>query len=79
MIRPLNSQEKKSGSYSVVDLNSDRLEVHIKERLIPTAGVKTFTYDRVFGPHSKQIEVYRSMVIPTLEEVLQGYNCTIFA
>lgn len=26
-----------------------------------------------------QIDVYKSVVSPLLEEVLQGYNCTVFA
>ena len=54
-------------------------EVSIKERPLPTAALKTFTYDKVFGTQSKQIEVYKSVVSPLLDEVLMGYNCTIFA
>ncbi|XP_053168654.1 kinesin-like protein KIF11 isoform X2 [Hemicordylus capensis] len=33
----------------------------------------------VFGAHAKQIDVYRSVVCPILDEVLLGYNCTVFA
>lgn len=40
---------------------------------------KTFTFDRVFPPDARQIDVYKSVVEPTLDEVLLGYNCTIFA
>ncbi|XP_042082432.1 kinesin-like protein KIF11 [Haplochromis burtoni] len=34
---------------------------------------------QVFGPSAKQIEVYRSVVCPILDEVIMGYNCTVFA
>ncbi|KAJ9600610.1 hypothetical protein L9F63_026254, partial [Diploptera punctata] len=40
---------------------------------------KTFSFDRVFGPNSKQIDVYMSVVHPMINEVLAGYNCTVFA
>ncbi|KAK2824688.1 hypothetical protein Q5P01_021863 [Channa striata] len=33
----------------------------------------------VFGPAAKQIDVYRSVVCPILDEVIMGYNCTVFA
>ncbi|KAI4791049.1 hypothetical protein KUCAC02_034244, partial [Chaenocephalus aceratus] len=32
-----------------------------------------------FWPSSKQIDVYRSVVFPILDEVIMGYNCTVFA
>ncbi|GAB1302366.1 Kinesin-like protein KIF11 [Apodemus speciosus] len=34
---------------------------------------------QVFGASTKQIDVYRSVVCPILDEVIMGYNCTIFA
>jgi hypothetical protein len=77
--RPLNSSEKKAGAYSIVDMCPEKREVSIKERGLPTAPVKTFTYDRVFHGSSKQIEIYKTVVGPILDEVLMGYNCTIFA
>jgi len=75
----MNSKEKTEGSYSIVDINTDRREVSVKDRTLPTAPVKTFSYDRVFTGASKQIELYKTVVLPILEEVLLGYNCTVFA
>lgn len=43
------------------------------------SSTKTFTFDKVFGPKSSQIDVYRGVVSPIIEEVLMGYNCTVFA
>ncbi|MGH0174191.1 UNVERIFIED_CONTAM: hypothetical protein FKN15_067511 [Acipenser sinensis] len=78
--RPFNNVERKASSYSVMDCDSGR-----KEILVRTGGVgdktlkKTYTFDMVFGPSAKQIEVYRSVVFPILDEVIMGYNCTVFA
>ena len=77
--RPLSGNEKKEGAYNIVDISTDRCEVSVEDRTLPTAPVKTFSYDKVFTGASKQIELYRAVVAPTLEEVLLGYNCTIFA
>lgn len=40
---------------------------------------KMFTFDKVFGPDSKQIHVYKAIAAPLIDEVLTGYNCTVFA
>ncbi|CAF2379480.1 unnamed protein product, partial [Brassica napus] len=38
-----------------------------------------FTFDKVFGPSAKQKELYDQAVVPIVNEVLEGFNCTIFA
>lgn len=40
---------------------------------------KTYTFDRVFGAESDQEMVYDGIANSVLEEMLQGYNCTVFA
>ncbi|KAK6502834.1 kinesin motor protein cin8 [Arthrobotrys musiformis] len=40
---------------------------------------KTYMFDRVFGPEADQSMIYDDVVAPILEEVLAGFNCTIFA
>lgn len=40
---------------------------------------KKFTFDRTFGPESKQSDVYHVVAGPLINEVLAGYNCTVFA
>ncbi|XP_038143374.1 kinesin-like protein KIF11 isoform X1 [Cyprinodon tularosa] len=77
--RPFNTVERKS-SHNVIDCDQTRKEVAVK-----TGGIndkssrKTYTFDMVFGPAAKQIDVYRSVVCPILDEVIMGYNCTVFA
>ncbi|KAL3863235.1 hypothetical protein ACJMK2_005000 [Sinanodonta woodiana] len=78
-LRPINSIERKQGSYSVVDSNGEKKEVIIKEKLGVNPSTRTFNFDHVFPPYSKQIDLYKTIVTPIIEEVLMGYNCTIFA
>ncbi|KAI0099243.1 P-loop containing nucleoside triphosphate hydrolase protein [Nemania sp. FL0031] len=40
---------------------------------------KTYNFDRVFSPAADQSMIYEDVVKPILEEMLSGYNCTIFA
>lgn len=34
---------------------------------------------QVFGPNAQQKDLYEQAVIPIVNEVLDGFNCTIFA
>ncbi|XP_052770351.1 kinesin-like protein KIF11-B [Mya arenaria] len=78
-LRPINSTERKQSSYSVVDGNAEKKEVTVKERLGVNPTTKTFNFDHVFPQDVKQQQVYKSIVSPIIDEVLDGYNCTIFA
>uniref|UniRef100_A0A669EVP2 Kinesin-like protein n=1 Tax=Oreochromis niloticus TaxID=8128 RepID=A0A669EVP2_ORENI len=76
---PFNTMERKS-SYGVIDCDQNRKEVMVRTGgMNDKASRKTYTFDMVFGPSAKQIEVYRSVVCPILDEVIMGYNCTVFA
>ncbi|KAG7092477.1 hypothetical protein E1B28_008829 [Marasmius oreades] len=41
--------------------------------------VRTYPFDLVFGPEADQALVYHEVVNPMLEQVVEGYNCTLFA
>ncbi|KAK3563659.1 hypothetical protein QTP86_033504 [Hemibagrus guttatus] len=78
--RPFNGVERKSNSHGVVECDSNRKEVTVRTGSVADkTSRKTYTFDMVFGPSAKQIDVYRSVVCPILDEVIMGYNCTIFA
>ena len=79
--RPLNQNETKSNSPNIIDIREKTREITVKQDLnfLDKGNMKTFSFDKVFGPKSKQIDVYQSMVCPVIDEVLSGYNCTIFA
>ncbi|KAG1756753.1 P-loop containing nucleoside triphosphate hydrolase protein [Suillus paluster] len=40
---------------------------------------RTYPFDLVFGPEADQAMIYHDVVSPMLDEVLMGYNCTLFA
>ena len=40
----------------------------------PGAPPKTFTFDVVFAPTCKQVDVYNQVARPIVEKVLSGYN-----
>lgn len=75
--RPVNSQEKNARSPVVVETPStNNREVAVVEK---SSLTKSFTFDRVFGTTSKQVDVYKVVAAPLVQEVLAGYNCTVFA
>lgn len=70
--RPLNPSEEKSGSQEIVSFSPGSQEsVNIRG--------KTYLFDRVFGPHATQAQVYEEAAKPIVKDVLSGYNGTIFA
>ncbi|XP_007949455.1 kinesin-like protein KIF11 [Orycteropus afer afer] len=78
--RPFNLAERKFNAHSVVECDHVRKEISIRTAgLADKSSRKTYTFDMVFGASTKQIDVYRSVVCPILDEVIMGYNCTIFA
>ncbi|KAM6185524.1 kinesin-like protein KIF11 [Rhynchocyon petersi] len=78
--RPFNLAERKANAHSVVECDQVRKEISVRTAgLADKSSRKTYTFDMVFGASTKQIDVYRSVVCPILDEVIMGYNCTIFA
>ncbi|XP_063982789.1 kinesin-like protein Klp61F [Diachasmimorpha longicaudata] len=77
-VRPANKDEIHGKSSNVVDVASSK-DVVVRERPQDSKLTKKFSFDRVFGPGSKQVDVYNAVVSPLLDEVLAGYNCTVFA
>ncbi|XP_073959322.1 kinesin-like protein at 61F [Choristoneura fumiferana] len=75
-LRPLNQRERDIKSLGVVEVLNEREVVVRSHQSIHT---KKFTFDQAFGPHAKQLEVYQQVVSPLIQEVLCGYNCTVFA
>ncbi|KAG4066799.1 hypothetical protein HA402_012866 [Bradysia odoriphaga] len=74
-VRPMNDRERANRSHEAVEVSSNR-EVVVKQ---DNRMTKKFTFDRSFGQDSNQVAVYQSVVAPYIEEVLAGYNCTVFA
>ncbi|XP_023694119.1 kinesin-like protein KIF3A isoform X1 [Paramormyrops kingsleyae] len=77
--RPLNHKEKNTGCKQAVIVDEMRGTITVSKLDAPGEPPKTFTFDTVFGPDSKQLDVYNLTARPIIESVLEGYNGTIFA
>ena len=47
--------------------------------IVTMPPTRTYPFDLVFGPEATQSMLYHDVVGPMLNEVLLGYNCTLFA
>ncbi|XP_035266186.1 kinesin-like protein KIF3A isoform X2 [Anguilla anguilla] len=77
--RPLNQKEKMMGHKLSVSVDEIRGTITVNKLETPNEPPKTFTFDTVFGPESKQLDVYNLTARPIIDSVLEGYNGTIFA
>ncbi|KAK7261422.1 hypothetical protein RIF29_27732 [Crotalaria pallida] len=77
--RPLNEDEMRVHTPVVISCNENRREVSAVQIIANKQIDRTFNFDKVFGPTSQQRELYEQAVSPIVNEVLEGYNCTIFA
>jgi len=47
--------------------------------IVTLPPTRTYPFDLVFGPEADQALIYHNVVSPMLDEMLMGYNCTLFA
>jgi kinesin family protein 5 len=78
--RPVNEREKSEavthdGTLPLLEYPNDATVVVN----MPKQPQQTFNFDRVFGSDSKQMEVYSAAAKDTINDVIGGYNGTIFA
>ncbi|XP_044948997.1 kinesin-like protein KIN-5A [Hordeum vulgare subsp. vulgare] len=77
--RPLSDDETKGNTPVVISCNERRREVAATQVIANKQIDRTFAFDKVFGPSSKQKDLFEQSISPIVHEVLEGYNCTIFA
>ncbi|CAK9323030.1 unnamed protein product [Citrullus colocynthis] len=77
--RPFSEEELRSNAPQVVTCNDYSREVTVSQNIAGKHFDRVFTFDKVFGPSAKQKELYEQAVVPIVNEVLEGFNCTIFA
>uniref|UniRef100_A0A914LNW6 Kinesin-like protein n=1 Tax=Meloidogyne incognita TaxID=6306 RepID=A0A914LNW6_MELIC len=84
-IRPLSDNERSVCNKNIVSCDRVARTVSLKAICLSDSsrfgqGQKCFgPYDKIFGPESTQIEVYDGVLAPLMGQVLDGYNCTVFA
>lgn len=72
-VRPTNKREIEAGGHTCVKFDDTLIDVQGDE------GSAKFSFDQIFGDKSTQEEVYTITAGPLIEEILTGYNGTIFA
>ncbi|CAI0462327.1 unnamed protein product [Linum tenue] len=77
--RPFSEDELRSNAPQVVTCNDYQREVAVSQNIAGKHIDRVFTFDKVFGPSAKQRDLYDQAVVPIVNEVLEGFNCTIFA
>lgn len=77
--RPMSSKEISNGYTEVVKISKNDNSVAVAVPKNDESEYKQFTFDSVFDWNSSQEELYKKMVHPLIESVLDGFNATIFA
>ncbi|CAH0557067.1 unnamed protein product [Brassicogethes aeneus] len=68
-VRPLSKKEIDTRLQSIVTCKDKKIQ--LKEKL--------YSFDGVFSPASSQLSLYTNVVEPMIDDVIKGYNCTVFA
>lgn len=85
--RRRSEREVQDGSPIIVSSNGPKSRDVTIETSTPISSLgvvtlpptRTYPFDLVFGPEADQALIYHDVVSPMLDEVLMGYNCTLFA
>ncbi|XAR68983.1 Plus-end-directed kinesin ATPase [Bertholletia excelsa] len=77
--RPLNDDEQKLNVPKLITCNEHRREVTVLQSVANKQVDRVFTFDKVFGPKAQQRSIYDQAIAPIVNEVLEGFNCTVFA
>ncbi|EPS73213.1 hypothetical protein M569_01542 [Genlisea aurea] len=77
--RPFSEEELRNNAPQVVTCNEHQREVSVSQNIAGKHFDRVFTFDKVFGPNAQQKDLYEQAIVPIVNEVLEGFNCTIFA
>ncbi|OMO97123.1 hypothetical protein COLO4_14868 [Corchorus olitorius] len=77
--RPLTEDEQRINVPRVISCNDHRREVTVVQNVANKQVDRVFTFDKVFGPKAQQRTIYDQAIVPIVNEVLDGFNCTVFA
>ena len=75
---PLNTREVETKEATVITCSPHTKEIAFTNPKA-SGGTKIFSFDAVYGPNSTQSELFDHTVRPIVDEVLKGFNCTLFA
>ncbi|KAL0344803.1 UNVERIFIED_CONTAM: Kinesin-like protein KIN-5C [Sesamum radiatum] len=79
ILQTFSEDELRNNAPQVVTCNEYQREVSVSQSIAGKHIDRVFTFDKVFGPNAQQKDLYEQAVVPIVNEVLEGFNCTIFA
>ncbi|PIO74730.1 kinesin motor domain protein [Teladorsagia circumcincta] len=77
--RPISQRELSQGHKVAVRVSTEDNSVVLEQATGKEEPKRTFYFDAVFPPDCDQMRVYNVAARPIVENVLKGYNGTIFA
>jgi hypothetical protein len=77
--RPFNSKEKKEGNERAVFVNTKDHTIEVRDCANPKLAPKRWTFDGTFDENCQQRDIYDSAAAAIVDDVLSGFNGTIFA
>ncbi|KAL2509195.1 kinesin-related protein [Forsythia ovata] len=77
--RPFSDDELRNKAPEVVTCNEYHREVSVSQNVAGKHFDRVFMFDKVFGTNARQRDLYEQAIVPIVDEVLEGFNCTIFA
>ncbi|XP_063836763.1 kinesin-like protein KIF3A [Ostrinia nubilalis] len=79
-VRPMDQKETLENSYNCVSVDPVNHTVAVtRNNVTPPEPPRIYAYDAVFDSNVSQMDIYVQTANPIVEEVLKGYNGTIFA
>jgi len=78
-VRPLNAKEKQGHTLPIVNSSSQRNEVTLIKGIGFKAMRHTFNFDKVFNEFTTQQEIFEQTLAPLVNDVLKGFESTVFA
>ncbi|CAF4506457.1 unnamed protein product, partial [Rotaria magnacalcarata] len=77
--RPMNQREMDLQCKTIVLMNGQSNQVMLENVDQSNEPPKQFTFDAVYAEDSITENLYAESVFPLVENVLEGYNATVFA
>jgi len=77
--RPRSESEVSNDTPEVVQCNELHKEVQLTQSVNKKEYARKYHFDKVYDADTSQERLYETAVAPMVDEVLQGFNCTVFA
>ena len=78
-LRPMNEKELRGNTLPVVTASTEAKSVTVIRGSGPRQMKTTYSFDNVFTSFSTQREVFEQTLEPVIQDVLSGFECTMFA